>query len=157
MLFTGRLRRHYGSHPVTVVCAILLCLGVGLPSLTHSALAPGAALLVFGASYGGIIVAFNSAAVDLVAALRRPVMPSFHAAFGLGGMGLGALVAGSLSATRHLWELAAIGPLVTAVAGRMFMRIEPLIPADRGQGRGRTPGGPSRAARADWTAVLTRW
>ena len=28
----------------------------------------------------------NSAAVDLIAALRRPVMPVFHAAFSLGGM-----------------------------------------------------------------------
>ncbi|WP_406358947.1 MFS transporter [Streptomyces sp. NBC_01635] len=143
MLFTGRLCRRYGSHPVTVVCAVLLCLSVGLPPLTHSALALGAVLLVFGAAYGGINVAFNSAAVDLVAALRRPVMPSFHAAFSLGGMagaGLGALVAGSLSLTRHLWGLAAIGLLVTAVAGRMLMRIEPLVPADRRQGRGKDEG-----------------
>ncbi|MFC5959645.1 MFS transporter [Streptomyces pratens] len=143
MIFTGRLCRRYGSHPVTVVCAVLLCLSVGLPPLTHSALALGTVLLVFGAAYGGINVAFSSAAVDLVAALRRPIMPSFHAAFSLGGMvgaGLGALVAGSLSPTRHLWGLAAIGLLVTAVAGRMLMRIEPLVPADRGQARGKEAG-----------------
>ncbi|MEF9902297.1 MFS transporter [Streptomyces sp. P9-A2] len=143
MIFTGRLCRRYGSHSVTVVCAVLLCLSVGLPPLTHSALALGTVLMVFGAAYGGINVAFNSAAVDLVAALRRPIMPSFHAAFSLGGMvgaGLGALVAGSLSPTRHLWGLAATGLLVTAVAGRMLMRIEPLVPADRGQGRGQARG-----------------
>ncbi|GAB2807775.1 hypothetical protein GCM10027073_45790 [Streptomyces chlorus] len=103
MIFTGRLCRRYGSHPVTIVCAILLRLSVGLPPLTRSALALGAVLLMFGAAYCGINVAFNSAAVDLVAALRRPIMPSFHAAFSLGGM-----VAGSLSPTRHLWGLAAI-------------------------------------------------
>ena len=111
------LCRRFGSHPVTVVCAVLLSLGVALPPLTHSALALGAVLLIFGAAFGGINVAFNSAAVDLVAALRRPVMSGFHAAFSLGGMigaGLGGLVAGSLSATRHLLGITVIGLLVTA-------------------------------------------
>ncbi|EFL42748.1 conserved hypothetical protein, partial [Streptomyces griseoflavus Tu4000] len=132
MTLTGRLCRRYGSHLVTVVCAVVLCLSVGLPPLTHSPLALGLVLLLFGAAYGGINVAFNSAAVDLVAALGRPIMPSFHAAFSLGGMigaGLGALVAGSLSPTRHLWGLAAAGLLVTAVAGRALMRCAPLTPA----------------------------
>ncbi len=75
---------------------------------------------MFGAAYGGMNVAMNSAAVDLVASLRRPVMPSFHAAFSLGGMigaGLGGLVAGGLSASAHLFVLAGIGLLVTAFAG----------------------------------------
>lgn len=100
MMFIGRLCRRYGSHPVTVICGILLSLSVALPPLAHSAPALGAGLLVFGAAYGGINVAFNSAAVDLVRALQRPIMPSFHAAFSLGGMigaGLGGLIAGSLS------------------------------------------------------------
>ncbi|MGW2823834.1 MFS transporter [Streptomyces sp. NPDC001443] len=125
MTLTGRLCRRYGSHPVTVVCAVLLSLSVALPPLTHSAPALGAVLLVFGAAYGGINVAFNSAAVDLVAALRRPVMPSFHAAYSLGGMagaGLGALVAGSLSPTRHLLGLTVVGLLVTAAAGHTLLR-----------------------------------
>jgi MFS family permease len=134
MTLTGRLCRRYGSHPVTVVCAVLLCLSVSLPPLTHSAPALGAVLLVFGAAYGGINVAFNSAAVDLLGALRRPIMPSFHAAFSLGGMigaGLGGLVAGALSPTRHLFGLTLIGLLVTAVAGRTLLRQEPPAPADR--------------------------
>ena len=136
MTLTGRLCRRYGSHLVTVVCAVLLSVSVALPALTHSALALGAVLLVFGAAYGGINVAFNSAAVDLVAALGRPIMPSFHAAFSLGGMigaGLGALVAGSLSPVRHLTGLAVVALLVTAVAGRALMRCEPLTPADGGR------------------------
>lgn len=100
MMLTGRLCRRYGTHRVTVVCAALLSLSVALPPLTHSAVTLGAVLLVFGAAYGSINVAFNSAAVDLVGVLRRPIMPSFHAAFSLGGMigaGLGGLVAGGLS------------------------------------------------------------
>ncbi|MER6068511.1 MFS transporter [Streptomyces sp. NPDC001817] len=138
MTLTGRLCRRYGSHPVTVVCAVLLSLSVSLPPLTHSAPALGAVLLVFGAAYGGINVAFNSAAVDLVAALRRPIMPSFHAAFSLGGMigaGLGGLVAGDLSPTRHLFGLTLIGLLVTAVAGRVLLLQEPPVPADRAPSR----------------------
>ncbi|MFE4577271.1 MFS transporter [Streptomyces chartreusis] len=128
MTLTGRLCRRYGSHQVTVVCAVLLSLSVALPPLTHSVLALGAVLLIFGAAYGGINVAFNSAAVDLVTALRRPIMPSFHAAFSLGGMvgaGLGGLVAGARSPTLHLAGLAVIGLLVTAVAAPTLLRHEP--------------------------------
>ncbi|MGW2962564.1 MFS transporter [Streptomyces sp. NPDC001220] len=131
MMFTGRLCRRYGSHPVTVVCGVLLSLSVALPPLTHSALTLGLVLLVFGAAYGGLNVAFNSAAVDLVAALGRPIMPSFHAAFSLGGMtgaGLGGLVAGDFSPTRHLLGLSVIGLLVTAVAGRALLRCEAPVP-----------------------------
>ncbi|MFD8354117.1 MFS transporter [Streptomyces coelicoflavus] len=134
MTLTGRLVRRYGSHPVTVACAVLLCLSIALPPLTHSALALGTVLLVFGSAYGGINVAFNSAAVDLVAVLGRPIMPSFHAAFSLGGMvgaGLGGLVAGSLSPTRHLLALTVTGLLVTLVAGRALLRCEPAVPPDR--------------------------
>ncbi|MGW0943042.1 MFS transporter [Streptomyces sp. NPDC002623] len=137
MMFTGRLCRRYGSHPVTVVCAVLLSLTVTLPPLTHSVAALGAVLLLFGAAYGSINVAFNSAAVDLVAALRRPIMPTFHAAFSLGGMvgaGLGGLVAGSLSPTRHLLGLGIIGLLVTALTGPTLLRHEPARPPERGVG-----------------------
>ncbi|CAM5247250.1 MFS transporter OS=Streptomyces alboniger OX=132473 GN=CP975_05380 PE=4 SV=1 [Streptomyces alboniger] len=133
MTLTGRLCRRYGNHQVTVVCAVLLSLSVALPPLTHSALALGAVLLIFGSTYGGINVAFNSAAVDLVRALRRPIMPSFHAAFSLGGMvgaGLGALVAGALSPTRHLLGLTAIGLLVTMLAGHTLLRIQPPPPPE---------------------------
>ncbi|TLS42375.1 MFS transporter [Streptomyces montanus] len=138
MMLTGRLCRRYGSHPVTVVCGVLLSLSVALPPLTHSAPALGAVLLAFGAAYGGINVAFNSAAVDLVTALGRPIMPSFHAAFSLGGMvgaGLGGLVAGSLSPTRHLLGLTFVGLLVTAVAGRALLRHDPPVPSPPDQTR----------------------
>ncbi|MEU0966124.1 MFS transporter [Streptomyces sp. NPDC005917] len=131
MTLTGRLCRRYGSHPVTLVCAVLLSLSVALPPLTHSVAALGAVLLVFGAAYGGLNVAFNSAAVDLVAALGRPIMPSFHAAFSLGGMigaGLGGLVADSLSPTRHLLALTVIGLLVTAVTAHTLLRYDTPAP-----------------------------
>ncbi|MFG2326056.1 MFS transporter [Streptomyces sp. NBC_01723] len=155
MTLTGRLVRRYGSHPVTVACAVLLCLSIALPPLTHSALALGAVLLVFGSAYGGINVAFNSAAVDLVAVLRRPIMPSFHAAFSLGGMvgaGLGGLVAGSLSPTRHLLGLTMLGLLVTLVAGRALLRCEPAAPPDR---PAEDDGSPRRLDRRTRRLVVT--
>ncbi|GAA3020024.1 MFS transporter [Streptomyces drozdowiczii] len=125
MMITGRLCHRFGSHAVTVVCGVLLSLSIALPAQTHSALSLGLVLLVFGAAYGGMNVAMNSAAVDLVAALRRPVMPSFHAAFSLGGMigaGLGGLVAGGLSPALHLFFLTGIGLVVTALAGPELLR-----------------------------------
>ncbi|MFE2077211.1 MFS transporter [Streptomyces misionensis] len=150
MTVTGRLCRRYGSHPVTVVCMTVLALSVALPPLTRSAAALGAVLLLFGAAYGGVNVAFNSAAVDLVAAVRRPIMPSFHAAFSLGGMvgaGLGGLVAAHLSPTRHLLGITVVGLLVTAVAGRALLRHEPPA-ADRARppeaGEDRAPRGGRR-------------
>ncbi|MFI9345320.1 MFS transporter [Streptomyces sp. NPDC052773] len=152
MMLTGRLCRRFGNHRVTVVCAVLLSLSVALPPLTHSALALGAVLLVFGAAYGGINVAFNSAAVDLVAALRRPIMPSFHAAFSLGGMigaGLGALVAGALSPTRHLLGLTVVGLVVTALAAPGLLRHRLRRPAERPRPTAHTPPRPDRPDRPD--------
>ncbi|MET7286552.1 MFS transporter [Streptomyces sp. NPDC005573] len=134
MTLTGRLCARYGSHRVTVGWMAVLAPSVALPPLTHSATALGGVLLLFGSAYGGVNVAFNSAAVDLVAALRRPVMPSFHAAFSLGGMagaGLGGLVAGSLSPRQHLLGLTLVGLTVTAVAGRALLRYEAPVPAER--------------------------
>ncbi|MFD5367345.1 MFS transporter [Streptomyces sp. NPDC127103] len=132
MTLTGRLCRRYGSHAVTVATAVLLSLSVALPALTRSPLALGLVLLAFGAAYGGINVAMNSAAVDLVTALRRPVMPSFHAAFSLGGMigaGLGGLLAGGLSPTAHLLGLTVVGLVLTAVAGPVLLRHPAPAPA----------------------------
>ncbi|WP_202501305.1 MFS transporter [Streptomyces sp. SID5785] len=134
MMLTGRLCSRFGSHTVTVACGVLLPLTVALPPLTHSPLALGLVLLAFGAAYGGINVAMNSAAVDLVAALRRPVMPSFHAAFSLGGMvgsGLGGLVAGHLSPTRHLLAITVIGLVVTAVTAPTLLRHPAPAPPER--------------------------
>ncbi|MEV3860404.1 MFS transporter [Streptomyces sp. NPDC050095] len=150
MMLTGGLCRSLGSHKVTVACGVLLPLTVALPPLTHSPLTLGLVLLVFGAAYGGINVAMNSAAVDLVAALGRPVMPSFHAAFSLGGMvgsGLGGLVAGHLTPTRHLLAITVIGLVVTAAAAPTLLRTPSPRPPERIR-RQDAPRGPGRGSRA---------
>lgn len=150
MMLTGSLCRRYGSHAVTVACGVLLSLSIALPAQAHSVLTLGLVLLLFGAAYGGMNVAMNSAAVDLVTALRRPVMPSFHAAFSLGGMagaGLGGLVAGGLSPATHLFALTAVGLLVTAATGPVLLRHGPAIPTTAPKLR--TGGAPDRPQRMD--------
>jgi MFS family permease len=125
MVVTGRLCHRFGNHPVTLGCGVLLAFGVTLPPLARSAPELGGALVVFGMGYGGLNVAMNAAAVDLVAVVRRPIMPGFHAAFSLGGLtgaALGGLLAPRLSPVRHLLLLAAVALAVSLVAGAVLLR-----------------------------------
>ncbi len=145
MVGTGHLCRRFGNHPVTVGCGVLLAFSVTLPPLTHSALSLGLVLLFFGCAYGGLNVAMNAAAVDLVAALGRPVMPGFHAAYsfgGLAGAGLGGLLAPHLSPTRHLLLLAPIALVVTALSGRVLLRhpLPAVVPGTAPAGSGSRTG-----------------
>lgn len=134
MMVMGPLCRRIGSRRVTVAAAILLSFGLVPPTLVHSAWALGLTLLFFGVGYGGIDVAVNSAGVELITALDRPIMPSFHAAnsFGsLAGAGLGGLLASYLSPNQGTLVLMPIGLLVSAIAGPMLLA-HPL-PAASGQ------------------------
>jgi MFS family permease len=124
MLISGALCRRFGSRELTVASGALLSCTLLLPPLAHSAVTLGLALLVFGAAYGCLNVAMNSVAVDVVAAMRRPVMPGFHAAWsfgGLAGAGLGGLLAPHLSPVRHLLLIALAGLVVTAICGRALL------------------------------------
>src|SRR5438067_7562861 len=124
MLLAGALCRRFGSPRVTVLSCAVLSLTLPLPALARSAFALGLLLAAFGAAYGCLNVAMNSVAVDIVAALRRPVMPGFHAAWsfgGLAGAGLGGLLAPYLSPLRHLLLVALAGLLVSALAGRVLL------------------------------------
>ena len=86
MLLAGALCRRFGSPRMTVISCALLSATLVLPALARSAITLGLLLAVFGAAYGCLNVAMNSVAVDIVAALRRPVMPGFHAAWSFGGL-----------------------------------------------------------------------
>ena len=148
MMIAGALCRRLGSQPVAVISCTLLSVTVVLPALARSATALGLALLVFGAAYGCLNVAMNSIAVDLVAALRRPVMPGFHAAWsfgGLAGAALGGLLAPHLSPARDLLLVALAGLLVTALAGRTLLASASWLPGAAGTS---TPP-PGRQASAD--------
>ncbi|MEV6132853.1 MFS transporter [Streptomyces violaceusniger] len=166
MMATGRLCRRFGNHPTTVAAGVLFAGSVALPPLTHSALALGLVLLVFGTGFGALNVAMNSAAVDLIAALRRPVMPGFHAAFSLGGMagaGLGGLIADHLSPTRHLSLLAVFGLVLAAAAGRTLISLPVPAPRDgagpaaESENAAAVPGpspGAERPGRARWLVAV---
>jgi MFS family permease len=124
MLIAGTLCRRFGSRRVTVPACGVLSLTLLLPPLAHSAVTLGLALLVFGCAYGCLNVAMNSVAVELVEALRRPVMPGFHAAWSFGGLAgatVGGLLAPHLSPLRHLALAALVGVIVTVAAGRVLL------------------------------------
>jgi MFS family permease len=124
MLIAGTLCRRFGSRPMTVISCALLPVTLPLPALAHSAVALGILLAVFGIAYGCLNVAMNTVAVDMVAALRRPVMPGFHAAWsfgGLAGAGIGGLLAPHLAPIRHLTLIALAGLLVAAAAGHTLL------------------------------------
>jgi MFS family permease len=160
MLLAGALCRRFGNVQMTVVSAGLLSATLVLPALAGSALALGLLLAVFGAAYGCLNVAMNSVAVDLVAALRRPVMPGFHAAWsfgGLAGAALGGLLATHLSPLRHLLLIALAGLAASAVAGRVLLTGEAAL-RDALAEAVPAPADPARAdpARADPAHAGTR-
>ncbi|GLW55839.1 MFS transporter [Kitasatospora phosalacinea] len=153
MALVGRLCLRYGSRRVTIASVAVFSLAAALPAHTHSVLALGAVLLLFGAGYGAANVAMNSAAVDLVAELRRPVMPSFHAGYSLGGLlgaAVGGLLAGRISTSWALAAAAAAGLAVTAAAGTALLRAPAALPrpAATAPAAAQTPAArPSRHAR----------
>ncbi len=132
MLVTGRLCERFGSRQVTIAAALLFAVSITLPPRAATPLALGIALVPFGVAFGGIDVALNSAAVDLIALVRRPIMPGFHAANSVGslaGAGVGGLLAPYLTPTRHMLVIAPLALLVTAVLARRLMtRADPPPP-----------------------------
>jgi MFS family permease len=151
MLLAGALCRWFGSPRVTVLSCAVLSLTLPLPALARSAPALGLLLAAFGAAYGCLNVAMNSVAVDIVTALRRPVMPRFHAAWsfgGLAGAALGGLLAPHLSPLRHLLLVALAGLLVSALAGRVLLTRSSVL-HDAASGAAAPDAGPADAGPAD--------
>ena len=150
MALTGALCRRFGSARVVVAGAVWLSLALLLPALARSATALGLGLAVFGIGYGGLNVAMNSLAVDLVAVLRRPVMPSFHAAWSLGGLAgaaLGGLAAPALTPLAHFSLVCLLGLAVTAACGRVVLATPlPVAHASEDSGQPPGPGGSGGAA-----------
>ena len=132
MALTGTLCRRFGSARVAVIALTWLSLALLLPALSRSAAALGLSLMVFGVGYGGLNVAMNSLAVDVVAAARRPIMPSFHAAWSLGGLGgaaIGGLAAPVLSPLAHFGLVCAAGLALAAACGRTLLTTSLPAPA----------------------------
>jgi len=121
---SGALCRRFGARRIVVGSGVLLSFALLLPPLAKSALWLGLALMVFGIGYGCMNVSMNSVAIEVVAALHRPVMPSFHAAWsfgGLAGAALGGLLAPHLAPLPHFAVVCAAGLAVTAWCGRALL------------------------------------
>lgn len=180
MFAASRLVERFGASGVLMGGAPLLCAGLSLPALAPGLLALCMAGLVLGAGNGLMNVSLNSRASDLEKEYGRPIMPSFHALFSLGGFAasvLGGLVAAAgIGAPVHLPATA----LVLALASAAFF---PLLARDSAnrpvamQSEGEETGGGVRSlpspvvlmlgligfsvlfgegAMADWSAVYLR-
>jgi MFS family permease len=162
MTISGALCRRFGPSRMTVVSGILLSLALLLPPLARSAVWLGLALAVFGIGYGCMNVSMNSLAVDVVAALDRPIMPSFHAAWsfgGLAGAGLGGLLAPHLAPLPHFAIVCAAGLAVTAWCGRTLLThtvpiADRASPEDQDRPRDRDHAGDRDLAGRKWRVVL---
>jgi MFS family permease len=134
MVITGRLCDRFGSRVVTVAAAVLLTFTVALPAVMPTVATLGAVLFAFGAAWGGLNVAMNSSAVDIITELDRPIMPSFHAAYSLGGL-LGAVVGGVVadyvSAPAHLAGVGLAALAAALVLGLALLRCPPLSSEQR--------------------------
>lgn len=124
-LVTGRLAAACGARLVLGLSTLASAVAVPLLGLAPSPLALGLALALLGACVGMFDVAMNIAAVTVVRATGRPMMPVFHAAFSFGGL-IGAAGA-ALAVTVGLapfGHLAAVG-VVVAVVLAVFVRQVP--------------------------------
>jgi len=159
MALTGALCRKFGSARLVVAGAVWLSLALLLPAIARSAVALGLGLVVFGIGYGGLNVAMNSLAVDLVAVLRRPVMPSFHAAWSLGGLAgaaLGGLAAPALTPLAHFSLVCALGLAVTAAFGRIVLTTPlPVAHAPSPDNTGPDNTGPDHTGPANTSQAVT--
>ncbi|GGN13049.1 MFS transporter [Lentzea pudingi] len=112
----------YGSRGVLIASSLLSPLLLPVLALSQSPLQLGLSLVALGASIAAMDVSMNMAAVVVVRALQRPLMPQFHAGFSVGGL-IGSL--GSAAAAHAHWTLmkhfllvAFAGALVTALIAK---------------------------------------
>ncbi|WP_280497606.1 MFS transporter [Nocardia asiatica] len=124
----GVICRRWSSARVAAISAGMLSATVVLPPLALSVPQLAAALTVFGVAFGALDVAVNTVAVDLVAALDRPLLPAMHAANSLGslaGAGAGGVLAAQLTPAEHLLWVAPLGVVAAAVAG-WVLTVDPV-------------------------------
>lgn len=138
MPLSGRWCARWGSRPVTTVAGVANAVSVPLLALAGDPVVLGLLLAVYGVASGGLDVAMNTAAVAAVRRARRPLMPSFHGWWSVGGMGgaaLGGLAAGTgLPLPTHFALAAAAALAATAWAARH-------LPPDPPQRPGSDPAG----------------
>lgn len=80
----GALVARYGSRPVIRVLLLLACLSLLAPAFATGVWTLAAALALFGASIGSLVVAQNAQGVAIEKALERPLLNTFHGLLSLG-------------------------------------------------------------------------
>ena len=136
MPLAGWLSERIGSRVVTITSTVGAAAAVAVASFAGSLVELAAALVFFGAGFGGVNVAANAQGLALERRYGRSILASFHAAFSVGGLvgaGLGALVAAADIGPRA--HLVAIGIAIAAGSAALGMRLLP--PAPRPPERGR--------------------
>jgi MFS family permease len=129
MYVGGHLCERLGTRTVIVAGFPLWAASVVLPAFTHTPVQLGAVLVVLGATYGGLAVALNAAAVEIEKATGRAVMSPMHGLWSLGGLigaVIGGLLAGRLSTSGHLGLVAAGALVIAMAAGPVLLRAAPL-------------------------------
>ncbi|HWC83431.1 MAG TPA: MFS transporter [Pseudonocardiaceae bacterium] len=120
----GRVCRHIRPRVVALTALGALAGSMLLPGLAGSPVSLLVVLLAFGAAYGSVDVSMNSAAVDLGEEINRPILPTFHSAYSLGGLvgaGAGSLAAaGSVPVELHFAVVAAV------TVGCLLVALRPL-------------------------------
>jgi MFS family permease len=167
----GVLIARVGSRVVCAASGVAACLALAAPFFAPNYLALVAAAVTIGGAFSVFDVAINAQAVAVEAALARPSMSSFHAAYSFGGLA-GSALSAVLIARR--FPFSAGGVLVAATCFALVVAAYPYLASDSPArtvpgSAARAPRGPRRAlvllgvlaflglvgegAMADWTGV----
>jgi MFS family permease len=125
MYFAGGLCERLGTRTVLVASFPLVCAGLVTPALARSVVELGAILFVFGAIYGVLLVALNSAAVEIEATSGRAIMSPMHGLWSVGGLVgavIGGLLAAHLTAAEHFAVVGVAGVVVAVGFARPMLR-----------------------------------
>ena len=128
MPVVGALVSRFGSRRVVGVSALVLTIALPLPGLAPSLPLLVLAVVMLGASNGGLDVAMNAQAVAVERGYGRPIMSSFHAAWSFGGLGGAAL--GGLLASRGIGPLPHFSAVAVLAAIAFVAAYGALLPSD---------------------------
>lgn len=115
--FSARVCAAFGARLVVLISSVGSAVVLPLLGFASTPLQLGLTLFALGACVAALDVSMNIAAVAVVRALDRPLMPQFHAGFSVGGLvgSIGAALAAAVdwSTLRHFLVASVIVLLVT--------------------------------------------
>ncbi|MGC4191352.1 MAG: MFS transporter [Thermomicrobiales bacterium] len=131
--FVGRLIERFGSARVTMTFGLIYAISLSGLALAPTPIVLGAALFVYGFTFGATDVAMNAQGVEVEKRLHKTIMGSLHGFFSLGALAGAAVSAGiaslGIGLAPHFLTFSVLGVLA-------------VFWADRGQ----VPDGPATGA-----------